>query len=231
MCPTPPAQLPSPTTTTSPTQASKSHVPCTPISTAAFEHAAALLAPAILNHSMRVYLYASALATHTSSIYSSNSAQHDLLFTACLFHDLGTCSAHDSGTQRFEVEGANAAVEFLRRYDAVSEAERHAVWTAIACHTSPHIAEGIGELARLVRVGVVVDFGRGEGVAGREVLEGLREGLEREFGREGIEKVLGDAVVRQAAARPEKAPMVSWPGVLYRAWREEPEWEGVNKMF
>jgi hypothetical protein len=54
---------------------------------------------------------------------------------------------------------------------------------------------------------------------------------EREFPRDGIEKVLGDAVTDQALVHPEKAPMVSWPGVLLRSKRENMEWEGVNKAF
>ena len=42
---------------------------------------------------------------------------------------------------------------------------------------------------------------------------------------------MGDAVVEQAIKRPEKAPKVSWPRVMYEAHLEEPEWEGVNKAF
>lgn len=178
---------------------------------------------------MRVYLYASTLATHTQSAYTStNTASHDLLFTACLLHDIGTVAAYD-GPQRFEVEGADAAVQFLSQFPSVSDAERHEVWTAIACHTSPQIAERIGELARLVRVAVVTDFGRKS--VEWAVLEPRREELEGEFERGGIEKVLGDAVVEQAVRRPEKAPMVSWPGVMYKAHLAEPEWGGVNRMF
>lgn len=151
----------------------------------------------------------------------------DLLFTACIFHDIGTTSAYD-GPQRFEVEGADAAVKHLSQHE-VSESEKHEVWTAIAIHTSPGIAERIGELSRLVRVAVITDFGRK--TEDWNLLLPLKEELEGMYHRGHIEKVLGDAVVAQAIEKPAKAPMVSWPGVMYKAWLAEPDWDGVNKGF
>jgi HD superfamily phosphohydrolase YqeK len=176
---------------------------------------------------MRVYLYAKGLAEHSNSVYATDATKHDLLFTACLFHDIGTTDQYD-GTHRFEVEGGDAAVKHLTQFD-VSEAEKHDVWTAIACHTSPQIAERIGELSKLIRLAVITDFGRRS--TAWEVLAPLREELEKSFERGDIEKVLGDAVVEQAKRRPEKAPMATWPGVMYKAHLAEPEWSGVNKMF
>ncbi|CAG5163360.1 uncharacterized protein ALTATR162_LOCUS6419 [Alternaria atra] len=201
--------------------------PNTDISKAAYTHAADLLHTAVLNHSIRVYLYANALAKHTSSKYFTDVHHRDLLFTACLFHDMGTTQKYD-GSQRFEVEGADAAVRFLFTH-GVEGADAHDVWTAIACHTSPGIAERIGELSKLVRIAVITDFGRKS--ADWEVLESLREQLEVRYERVGIEKVLGDAVVEQAKRKPEKAPKVSWPHAMYVASLAEPEWDGVNKAF
>ncbi|KAI4952278.1 hypothetical protein J4E91_003740 [Alternaria rosae] len=181
----------------------------TEVSKAAYAHAAELLHPAILNHSIRVYLYADALAKHESSKYFTDVHQRDLLFTACLFHDIGTTQSYD-GPQRFEIEGADAAVKFLSK-----------------CGVG--IAESIGELSRLVRIAVITDFGRKDGEY--EVLQPLTEELEARWGRAGIERVLGDAVVEQAKRKPEKAPKVSWPGAMYAAWLVEPEWDGINKAF
>jgi HD superfamily phosphohydrolase YqeK len=202
-------------------------VPETKVSQSVYAHASSLLAPSILNHSIRVYLYATALAKHTKSIYLSDPIKHDALFTACLFHDIGTTQKYD-GPQRFEVEGADAAVKHLSQF-GVSKQDSHDVWTAIAVHTSPQIAERIGELPRLVRLAVITDFGRKS--EAWDVLEPLRAQLEEDFERLGIEKVLGDAVVAQAKERPEKAPKVSWPRVMYEAHLAEPEWKGVNKAF
>jgi HD superfamily phosphohydrolase YqeK len=198
---------------------------CQSVYMRAFFHFA--LSRSILNHSLRVYFYATALAKHNNSVYFSDPAKHDLLFTACLFHDIGTTDTYD-GPSRFEVEGADAAVEHLSEY-GVTEQDKHDVWTAIALHTSPQIAERIGELARLVRLAVITDFGRKSEAWG--VLAPLKAKLEEEYGRAEIEKVLGDKVVEQAKKNPEKAPMASWPGVMYKAHLAEPEWEGVNKAF
>lgn len=176
---------------------------------------------------MRVYLYAKALAEHSASIYATDSVKHNLLFTACLFHNIGTTDDHN-GAQRFEVEGGDAAIKHLEQFD-VSEADKHDVWTAIACHTSPRIAERIGELSKLVRIAVITDFGPKS--FAWDVLVPLREQIEKELDRAEIEKALGDAVVEQARTRPDKAPMASWPGVMYKAHLAEPEWSGVNRLF
>jgi HD superfamily phosphohydrolase YqeK len=226
MCP-PSSLTPSASTASSVPIETANVVPETQVSLAAYAHASGLLAPSILNHSIRVYLYATALAKHTKSVYISDPAKHDLLFTACLFHDIGTTDTYD-GPHRFEVEGADAAVKHLSQFD-VNEQDKHGVWTAIAIHTSPHIAERIGELSKLVRLAVITDFGRRS--EAWYVLEPMRERLEADFERSDIERVLGDAVVEQAKERPGKAPMVSWPGVMYKAYLTEPEWNGVNKAF
>jgi HD superfamily phosphohydrolase YqeK len=199
----------------------------TPISKSAYAHAADILHPSILNHSIRVFKYADEIAKHTSSKYFTDPHQRDLLFTACILHDIGTTQEYN-GPQRFEVEGADAAVKHLSRF-AVSEADAHSVWTAIACHTSPGIGERIGELSRIVRIAVITDFRRD--TTEWKMLEPIRERLEAQHERAEIEKVLGDAVVEQAKVDPRKAPKVSWPHAMYTAWLAEPGWNGVNKAF
>ncbi|KAF7972060.1 hypothetical protein HWV62_19209 [Athelia sp. TMB] len=202
-------------------------IPEDDMSKAAYDLAVANLPPAIVNHSIRVYIYTLALAQKQKSIYST-SPELPLLFVACILHDIGTSSSFD-GPHRFEIEGGDAAVAHLTKY-GVSEAAAHQVWQAIALHTSPQIAERIGELPRLVRAGVLRDFGR---VAFGEEKEhdGREQELEAQYPRLEAEKVLGDAVAEQAVKNPAKAPMASWPGVLLQAKLADPEWRGVNKAF
>jgi HD superfamily phosphohydrolase YqeK len=197
------------------------------VSKAAYDLAYSLLPPAILNHSIRVYLLAKALGDRSDSTYIKDAAKHDLLFTACILHDIGTTSEYD-GPQRFEVEGADAAASLLRLH-GIPEEDAHQVWMAIALHTSPHIAERINELSKLVREAVLLDFGKG--LSKLEAAENVKRQMEERYPRLGIEKVLGDAVVEQAVKKPQKAPAASWPNNLYRAYVAEPEWEGVNKGF
>jgi len=194
---------------------------------AGYDTAVRNLHPAILNHSIRVYLYSLDLAQKQKSTYA-DSPGIPLLFVACMFHDIGTSTSFD-GPHRFEVEGADAAVSHLSKYN-ISESSAHQVWQAIALHTSPHIAERIGELPRLVRAGVLRDFGRVAFGEQKEV-DGKEQKLEALYPRLEPEKILGDLVVEQAVRNPGKAPMASWPGVLLQAKRANPDWEGVNKGF
>lgn len=225
MCPT---QDPSEFGSDVPIEPINTHfLPSYPVSKAAYELASTHLHPAILNHSVRVYLYAKELAEQSESVYANDLAQHELLFTACILHDIGTCQKYD-GEQRFEVEGADAAESFLLNLGA-SEKSAKEVWTAIALHTSPGIAERISELAQLVREAVLTDFGRAP-----ERLDNaaeMKREIEGKYPRLDAEKVLADAVVAQAVAKPEKAPKASWPNNLYRAYLEDPGWQGVNKGF
>ena len=152
----------------------------------------------------------------------------DLLFIACICHDVGATHHHDDGELRFEVEGADAAKRFALS-QGIDEVDAHEIWIAIAIHTSQQIAERIRPLARLVRLGVLLDFRQGT----RDELEAneYTTSIDSDIPRLEIEKVLGDAVVRQALHKRQKAPKASWPGDLLRAHLEDPAWQGVNRGF
>ncbi|MEU6603033.1 HD domain-containing protein [Streptomyces flaveolus] len=189
---------------------------------AAYRHVRSVLEPAIANHSVRVWL----LADHVGRREGVEGREREALAVACLFHDAGTAEAYD-GPQRFEVEGADAARAFLSRRGWPAQLVQK-VWEAVALHTSPGIAERMGTLPRLVRLGVMADFGATEAATRAE--EPLSSLLER-FARMDIEAVLGDAVVEQALRRPEKAPPASWPGALLAAHMANPGRTGVNPAF
>src|SRR3546814_9241469 len=57
---------------------------------------------------------------------------------------------------RFEVDGANAAREFMKSY-GVPERDIEDVWTAIALHTTPGIPEHMRPTIALVTAGVEMD--------------------------------------------------------------------------
>lgn len=180
----------------------------------------------IVNHSIRVFLHTKSLAVREKSEWASKD-KVPLLFVACMLHDLG-CATQCDGPERFEVEGADAAAALLRDHK-YSEPHTHEVWQAIALHTSPGIAERIAPLARLVRLGVTIDFKRKQALP--FAAPGEIEIFEQQYPRLEIEKVLGDAVTEQSSRQPDKAPPASWAGVMLRSKRENPEWNGVNKAF
>lgn len=205
-------------------------IPDTQLSRAALTSVAHHLPVPILNHSVRTYVYAEQLAKR--ELFPLTPRARDLLFVAAIHHDLGA-TMQFNGDERFEVEGADAAVAFLRSAAAIDgvarEDELHHVWLAIAMHTSGGIAERVEGLTRFIRLGVLVDFmpAKKQELA----MVSCGENAEARLPRLNIEKILSDTVVAQALKRAVKAPPASWPGVLLRAYNEDPDWDGVNKAF
>ncbi|KAK0735088.1 hypothetical protein B0T26DRAFT_634822 [Lasiosphaeria miniovina] len=206
------------------------------------------LPASILYHSFRVYLFAQAFARlfqdngepsppppsplapggQPDSTASAAELPH-ALFVACILHDVGTAAEHDAVPERFEIVGADVAARLLRAHDTPEPAVREA-WLAISLHTSPGIAERLGGAVRALRLAVRADFGSYPAPP-PESLPGGANLIRWKLPRLEIEKDLGNAVVRQALADPQKAPAASWPADLLRAKRADPGWEGVNGAF
>lgn len=107
--------------------------------------------PLLFNHSSRVYCFA-ALAGQRRGL----TFDRELLYIGAMFHDLGLTGRYSSKDQRFEVDGANAAREFLRQH-GVGRHEIDTVWTAIALHTTPGIPSHMHPVIALVTAGVEMD--------------------------------------------------------------------------
>jgi HD superfamily phosphodiesterase len=107
--------------------------------------------PLLFHHSSRVF-YFGALAGK----YRGLKFDPELLYAGAMFHDMGLTRRHSSPNERFEVDGANAAREFLRG-QGISEAEIDTVWTAIALHTTPGIPQHMHPVVALVTAGVEMD--------------------------------------------------------------------------
>ncbi len=105
----------------------------------------------LFNHSSRVYLFG-ALAGERRKLRFDT----ELLYAGAMFHDLGLVHAYSSAADRFEVDGANAARDFLRAHK-LSEHEIDHVWTAIALHTTPNIPKYMHPVVALVTAGVEMD--------------------------------------------------------------------------
>ena len=105
----------------------------------------------LFNHSSRVY-YFGALAGRRRGL----KFDAELLYAGAMFHDIGLVAAYSSDADRFEVDGANAARDFLRRH-SISEQDIDQVWTAIALHTTPGIPQYMHPVVALVTAGVEMD--------------------------------------------------------------------------
>jgi hypothetical protein len=102
-------------------------------------------------HSSRVY-YWGALAGKRRGL----KFDHELLYAGAMFHDMGLTPAHSSAHERFEVDGANAARDFLSRH-GIGQGDIDTVWTAIALHTTPGIPQHMHPVVALVTAGVEMD--------------------------------------------------------------------------
>jgi hypothetical protein len=81
----------------------------------------------------------------------------ELLYVAAMFHDFGLTAGYGESHSRFEVDGANAARDFLRNH-GVSEADSQGIWLAIALHTTNGISTHLFPIAALLAEGANMDL-------------------------------------------------------------------------
>src|SRR6202030_3151908 len=105
----------------------------------------------LFNHSTRVYYFGS-LAEKKRRV----KFDPELLYIAAMFHDMGLTRQYSSKSDRFEVDGANAAKTFLRQHN-ISQPEIDTVWTAIALHTTPGVPQYMQSVVALLTNGVEMD--------------------------------------------------------------------------
>jgi len=107
--------------------------------------------PLLFHHSSRVYYFGALAGQHRGLKFDP-----ELLYAGAMFHDMGLMPRHSSPNERFEVDGANVARDFLRGH-GISEAEIGIVWTAIALHTTPGIPPHMHPVVALLTAGVEMD--------------------------------------------------------------------------
>ena len=105
----------------------------------------------LFHHSSRVY-YWGALAGKRRSL----TFDRELLYAGAMFHDMGLTPAHCSAHERFEVDGANAARDFLRSR-GIAQRDIDTVWSAIALHATPGIRQHMQPVVALVTAGIEMD--------------------------------------------------------------------------
>jgi HD domain len=116
------------------------------------EHSTDLL----FNHSIRVYLFAAEQGRQQKLRFDT-----ELLYVAAAFHDLGLTKKFSSQNERFEVDGANAARQFLTAHN-VPEEQVQTAWEAIALHTTPGVTPFMRPEIALLYSGVGLDvLGKG----------------------------------------------------------------------
>ena len=105
----------------------------------------------LFNHSSRVYLFGALAGQERGLVFD-----RELLYAAAMFHDVGLMPSHSSPNLRFEVDGANAARDFLVSHQ-VDASDIEKVWTGIALHTTPGVPEFMHPVIALTTAGVEMD--------------------------------------------------------------------------
>ena len=129
----------------------------------------------LFHHSVRVYFWGALTGSRTGLSFDP-----ELLYTAAMFHDIGLSAPYENSQLRFEVDGANAARDFLRGH-GISERDIETVWNAVALHTTPSIPQYMRPEIALVQAGAGMD------VAGRgydQFTDAQREAVIAAFPRE-----------------------------------------------
>jgi hypothetical protein len=106
----------------------------------------------LFQHSRRVYLWGALMGKRHAQPFDA-----ELLYAASMFHDIGITPRYNDSQLRFEVDGANAARDFLRGH-GIAEADVEKVWLAVALHTTPGIPEHMHPEIALVQAGAGMDM-------------------------------------------------------------------------
>jgi len=188
-------------------------LPAGPLATASQALARQSVSPEIAEHSIRSFLFARLVAVREGSLHDA-AYDEDLLFAACVLHDLAL-GRLGVGKARFEVEGADLAVPVLIEH-GVSAADVDRVWEAIALHSLVGIADRRGLLTYLTHKGIFVDAGS---VTDLDE-EWLRQ-VYTVYPRPAGPAFILDAIVEHAARSEAAAPRYSMGAELLRQRRAE----------
>jgi HD superfamily phosphodiesterase len=150
----------------------------------------------LYHHSLRVYYFGALQGQRRKLRYDP-----ELLYIGAMFHDVGLVEGHWSEHDRFEVDGANAAREFMRSHGLDAESIR-IVWDAIALHTTPGIPQHKEPEVALVTAGVELDV---LGIGYDDITAGQREQIVAAFPRVDFKHRIIKAFGAGLEHRPETA--------------------------
>ena len=149
----------------------------------------------LFNHSRRVFLFGALTGARRGLVVDT-----ELLYVGVMFHDMGLMAPYRSATERFEVDGANAARDFLTQH-GFGEGDIEQVWDAIALHTTPGIPRHKKPVVALVTSGVEMDV---LGIAYDEFTREQRSQVLRAHPREAnFKEGIIDAFAKGTEFKPE----------------------------
>ena len=128
------------------------NVPETRLITAVTEYAQRLSEPYLFNHAMRSWLFAEAIGRIKGIDYD-----HEVVAIGTILHDIGLTAAV-SGPNRFEVNGADAALSFIKG-QGLSDRRAQLIWDLIALNSTPSLALHKEPEVAVGTMGIGLDWG------------------------------------------------------------------------
>jgi hypothetical protein len=168
-------------------------VPDDSLITAVIEHAQRLSEPYLFNHAMRSWLFAETIGSVKGIDYD-----HEVVAIGTILHDIGL-TAHVSGPNRFEVNGADAALSFIKGA-GLSDRRAQLIWDLVALNSTPSLALHKEPEVAVGTMGIGLDYG-GFGV--EAIPAGDLERILGAFPRLRMKQRFADTCCRLVTAKPE----------------------------
>jgi len=161
--------------------------------TAVIEYAQKVSEPYLFNHAMRSWLFAEAIGRMKGIDYD-----HEVVAAGTILHDIGL-TASVSGPNRFEVNGADAAVSFVKG-QGFSDHRARIVWDLVALNSTPSLALHKEPEVAVGTMGIGLDYG-GFGI--QELSASDLEGVLSAYPRLKMKQRFTDACRRLVTEKPE----------------------------
>ena len=168
-------------------------VPDSPLITDVLEYAQKLSEPYLFNHAVRSWLFAAKIG-HVKGI----DYDHEVVAVGTILHDIGL-TAGVSGSNRFEVNGAAAALSFVKER-GLSHRRAQLIWDLVALNSTPSIALHKEAEVALGTMGIGLDYGGffSELIPSADITEILRA-----FPRLKMKTKFAETCCRLVTAKPE----------------------------
>ena len=127
-------------------------VPDDSLITAVIEHAQRLSEPYLFNHAMRSWLFAETIGRVKGIDYD-----HEVVAIGTILHDI-CLTANVSGPNRFEVNGADAALSFIKG-KGLSDRRAQLIWDLVALNSTPSLALHKEPEVAVGTMGIGLDYG------------------------------------------------------------------------
>src|SRR5262249_43155588 len=124
----------------------------TPLTRAVVDYAKRISEAYLFNHAMRSWVFAEALGRAKGLAYD-----REVVAIGTILHDIGLTDGV-SGANRFEVNGADAAVSFIRGR-GLSDRRVQLVWDLVALNSTPSLALHKEPEVAVGTMGIGLDYG------------------------------------------------------------------------